>query len=256
MKTLIIILLLSNPLTISSDYPLKNGIPTSKGIKQYIEDNSESLIAEYQNFIGDTLYQAWIYAEDLSDYYAQDSLELGRYFPHEIYISTEESFLAYELADLSESQRSLIKESNKFVKATVFHELTHEYINQIGREMLYVDQIEVNRSYQTYIWIIRTYETFGSTFIEEGICEYISEKMGEIIPPKQPFIPTTEQELTSRSNRFEVNYKYSAYYLKTFLDTIGFKRGVKTLLHNAPPTLEEILDPELFFGRLIPVKLE
>jgi len=253
LKNLILILLLINPLTISSDYPLKNGIPTSKGIEQYIEDKSESLIIEYQNFIGDTLYQVWIYAEDLRDYHAQDSLELGRYFPHEIYISTEELFLAYELADLSESKKSLIEESNKFVKATVFHELTHEYVNQIGREMQYVDKINVNNSYQTYIWIIRTHETFGSTFIEEGICEYMTEKMGEIIPPKQPFIPVTEQELTSRKNRHNVKYKYSSHYLKTFLDTTGFKRGVKILLHNTPPTLEEILDPTLFFGRLDPV---
>ena len=232
---------------------MKNGKPTSKGIKQYIEDKSESLIIEYQNFIGDTLYQVWIYAEDLRDYYAQDSLELGRYFPHEIYISTEELFLAYELADLSESQRSLMVETNKFVKATVFHELTHEYINQIGREMQYVDKVDVNNSYQTYIWIIRTYETFGSTFIEEGICEYMTEKMEEIIPPKQPFIPITELELTSKKNRHVVNYKYSSHFLKTFLDTTGFKRGVKILLHNAPPTLEEILEPALFFGRLNPV---
>lgn len=253
MKNLIIILLLFNPLSILSDYPLKNGKPTSKGIEQYIEDKSELLITEYQDFIGDTLYQAWIYAEDLRDYNAQDSLEMGRYFPHEIYISTEESFLAYELADLSDSERSLIAETNKFVKATVFHELTHEYINQIGREMQYVDMIDVNRSYQTYIWIIRTYETFGSTFIEEGICEYMTEKMGEIIPPKRPFIPLTEQELTNRNNRYNVNYKYSSHYLKTFLDTTGFKRGVKILLYNAPPTLEEILDPALFFSKLNPI---
>ena len=254
MKHLVIILLLFNQHGISSDYPLKNGKPTSKGIGQYIEDKSELLINEYQDFIGDTLYQVWIYAEDLRDYYAQDSLEMGRYFPHEIYISTEESFLAYELADLSESEKSSIVETNKFVKATVFHELTHEYINQIGREMQYVDKITVDKSYQTYIWIIRTYETFGSTFIEEGICEYMTEKMGEIIPPELPFIPTTEQELTSKENRYNVHYKYSSYYLKTFLDTTGFKEGVKILLHNAPPTLAEILDPELFFSRLHPVK--
>lgn len=254
MKNLIIILLLFNPIIASSDYPLKNGIPTSKGIKQYIEDKSEFIINEYQDFIGDTLYQAWIYAEDLSDYYAQDTLEMGRYFPHEIYITTEESFIAYELADLSESQRSLIKESNKFVKSTIIHELTHEYINQIGKEMQYVDKVDVNRSYQTYIWIIRTYETFGSTFIEEGICEYMTEKMGEIISPSKPFIPKTIEELTNKDNRYHVYYKYSSYYLKTFLDTTGFKKGVKILLHNPPPSLEEILDPTLFFGRLNPVR--
>ena len=31
----------------------------------------------------------------------------------------------------------------------------------------------------------------------------------------------------------------------------GLKEGVKILLHNPPPSEEEILDSELFFARLI-----
>ena len=254
MKKLIYILLLLNPLNISQDYPLKNGKPTSRGVEQYIEDKGDSLVIEYQNFVGDTLFDVLIYAEDLSDYEVYDSLELGSYYPHEIIITTAELFIAYELADLSKFERAFIKESNKFVKSTVFHELTHHYLDKIIWEMQNVDKTSVDRSYQSYIWIFKTHEMFGSTFIEEGICEYMTQKMGEIIPPKKPFIPKTEDVLTNKNNRHNVNYKYSSYYLKQFLDTTGFKEGVKILLHNSPPTYEEILRPDLFFNRLIRYK--
>jgi len=123
---------------------------------------------EYQNFVDDTLYNVWIYADDLNDYSIDDSMELGRYYPHEIYITTSELFLAYELADLSPEERSLLDESNKFVKSVVIHELTHNYIHQIGVEMKAVDRVSIDRAYQTHIWIVRSYETFGSVFIEEG----------------------------------------------------------------------------------------
>jgi len=214
---------------------------------------SDSIVAEYQNFIGDTLYDVWIYAEDFPVYNINDSMELGRYYPNEIYITTEELFLAYELGDLPRKDRVLIVESNRFVKAAVIHELTHDYIHQISIEMRSIDSIPVDRSYQSSLRIIRSYDLFGSTFIEEGICEYIVDKMGELILPKRPFIPKTIEDIMDKDNRYLVDYKYSAYYLKTFLDTTGLKKGVKVLLHNSPPTYEEILKPDLFFGRLAPI---
>ncbi len=109
MNYLIFILLLVGPIKNSNDYPLRDGIPTSKGIEQFIEDQVESIILEYQKFVEDTLYDIWVYAEDLTYYNVDDSLELGRYYPKEIYISTEEKFLAYELADFLEAQRELLK---------------------------------------------------------------------------------------------------------------------------------------------------
>ena len=243
-------MLLFGPVWLSGDYPLKNGKPTSKGIKQYVEEQSDPIIREYQEFVGDTLYNIWIYTKDLTDFGGYDSLELGRYFPHEIYISTAESFEAYELADLSPERRGTMGETNKFVKGALIHELTHEYVNQIGIEMRSIHQISVHRSYQIDLWIVRSYEMFGSTFIEEGLCEYMTEKMGELIPPKDPFIPKTIEDLIHKDNRYLVNYKYASFYLKTFLDTTGFKEGVKILLHNPPPTFEEALNPDLFFDRL------
>jgi len=250
LKRLVFILLLLNPFGESGEYPLKNGKPTSKGIIQYIEDKGDSLIIEYENFIGDTLFNVWIYAEDLSQYERVDSMELGRYYPNEIFIHTAEKFQAYELGDLPRWKRAFMEESNKFVKATVMHELTHEYIYQISLEMQWLDSIRVHKAYQTYIWIIRTHETFGSVFIEEGICEYVSEKMGEIIPPRRPVIPKSIEELIDGKNRYKFQYKYASFFLRSFLDTTGLKKGVKILLHNPPPTYEEILAPDRFYGRL------
>lgn len=244
----ILFILLFQP---AEEYPLKNGRPTSKGIEQYIEEMSDSLVYEYQQFIGDTIYNIWIYAEDLEEYDLADSIELGRYYPNEIYITTEELFIAYELDDLKRVTRASIDQSNRFVKSTVFHELTHEYIHQISQEMQFVEGIGVHRAYQTYIWFLRTYETFGSEFIEEGICEYVTTKMGEVIPPRRIPVPRNVEELTSRENRYWITYKYAAEYVKELLDITGLKEGIRILLYNPPPNFEEILEPELFFSRLV-----
>lgn len=217
----------------------------------YVKDKSDSLIIEYQNFIKDTLFDdIWIYAKDLSNYIDYDSLELGRYWPGEIIISTAPLFIAYELNNLSKFKKSLYNETNRFVKSTIFHELTHHYVNQIGREMEFYDTIRINRAYENGFQILRNPNIFGATFIEEGICEYMVTQMGEIISPKKTYIPKTKQDLVSNNNKYNVVYKYSVHYLKTFLDTTGFKNGVKILLSNSPPSEDEILNPSLYFNRL------
>ena len=248
-KSLLILLLLI-PLQVRQEYPLKNGRPTSRGIEQYVDDHSESLIREYQNFIGDTLYNTYIYTEDLTENGYYDPLELGRYFTNEIFITNAEVFLAYELSAFSERGRDTISDSNLFVKAAIIHELTHHYIHQVSTEMLRIENIEVDRAYQTFFRIYSDQDKTGSKFIEEGICEYVTKKMDEIIPPNKPFVPTKTDDLTNRENDYRVYYKYSSYYLTKFLDTTGLKRGIKILLHNPPPTNEEILNPDLFFSRL------
>ena len=67
-------------------------------------------------------------------------------------------------------------------------------------------------------------------------------------------IPLTIEELLDRDREYMIKYKYASAFLETYLDTTGFKKGVQILLHNPPPTYEEILQPGRFFGRLeIPV---
>ena len=73
MAMVLFILLLLVPVQEKPDYPLKNGRPTTKGIDRYVEENAERLLSEFQEFIGDTLYNANIYTEDLSK-----NAEIGR----------------------------------------------------------------------------------------------------------------------------------------------------------------------------------
>jgi len=232
-------------------YPLKNGKPTGEGVEKYVEDKADSLITEFQEFISDTLYQVWIYAEDLTDYGIEDSLELGYYYNDEIFISTTQQFYAYELADLTEYRKMTFEHNNKFVKTVILHELAHDYFNQVTWEMIGFDSIHVDRAYLPYNWILSSHRSFGSSFIEEGICEYIVEKMGEVIAPRKPYKPDTLEELTDDQNRYTMKYRYSAYFLRDFLDREGLKRGIKILAHNPPPSYSEILNPHLFFDRLV-----
>jgi hypothetical protein len=254
MKTLLLTLVLFLIPFSSMDkkYPMKYGKPTPKGIEMYIEDKWIDLILEYQKVVDDTIWlDVWIEAEDLTDYVGHDSLELGRYeYGGLIYIDMDTSFVAYEISDWSNFRKKTNGETNKIVKGVVFHELTHHYIVQVGKEMEYLDSVKVNRYYETGIWMIRTPNMFGSTFIEEGICEYLASKSGEIIPPKKYYKPKNSSDLTNQRNKYKYVYKYSSYYLQEFLDTTGFKKGIKILLSNEPPRYEEILQPELFFNRL------
>ncbi len=250
MFAFLIIILLLLPVQEKQDYPLKNGRPTSRGIDRYVEDNAYLLILELQDFIQDTLYNANIYTEDLSRNEDQNPLELGNYYPNEIFINNAEIFIAYELEALSRNSRDTIISSNLFVKAAVFHELMHHYIYQIGIEMLRKDQIPVDRAYQSFFRIYSYREDPGPRFIEEGICEYVTYKMNETISQRRPYIPRKPSDLNNPENIYKVFYKYSAYSLTKFLDNKDLKEGIKILLHNRPPSTEEILNPELFFARL------
>ena len=228
-------LLLSFP-QVRQDYPLKNGRPTTKGIDQYVEDNAESMIREFEEFIGDTLYDIYIYTEDLTENGYFDPMELGRYYPNEIFVTNTEIYMAYQMSWLSRRGRDSVSASNLFVKATVFHELAHHYLYQLSIVMSRMEGIPVHRAYQAFFRIYRDHTDIGAKFIEEGICEYVTGKMGEIIPPRKPFIPKTVEDLFDEENSFNVYYKYSAYILTGFLESTGLKRGIKILLHNPPPT--------------------
>jgi len=250
MAKLLLIFIFLLPGQQSSDYPLKNGRPTSKGIDRYVEEKSAELILEFQSFVKDSLYNANIYTEDLSENIENDPLELGYYYPNEIFINNAELYLAYELKDISNRDRDSILSTNMFVKAAVLHELMHHYIYQLNIEMRRLDKIKVDRAYQSFFRLYDYRDEPGSRFIEEGICEYTTTKMNETITRKRPYIPKKQKALSQPENAHKIFYKYSAYYLTEFLDTTGIKRGIKLLLHNPPPSAQEILEPELFFSRL------
>lgn len=247
---LLYILVLLFPIQTGTNYPLKNGKPTSKGIDRYVEENSEALTLEFQAFIKDTLYNTNIYTEDLTQNMEHNQLELGNYYPNEIFITNAEVFLAYEMKDLPKSFRDSLTSGNLFVKAAVFHELAHHYIYQLSIEMQRQDRITVDRAYQSFFRIYSMRDNPGEKFIEEGICEYINGKTGEIIIPRRAPVPRRQSDLTDPLKEYQVYYKYSAHYLTEFLDANGLERGIKILLHNPPPSYGEILEPDRFFSRL------
>jgi len=224
--------------------------PSPSGIRDYVERMGPTLIREYQAFVGDSLHGVEVLSIDPDDMHDMHPMELGYYYPHEVYVAESKRFMAYELQELSDSMRSGLESSNRFVRAVVMHELTHAYIYLISREMRYVDGLSVHPTFPTEIWAIHSHESYGATFIEEGLCEYLSERMGEIIPPKKAYRPKTIEDLLDPDKRVAVQYKYAVEFLEPLLDTMQFKSGVKMILHNPPPSLEEILDPPSYYARL------
>jgi hypothetical protein len=149
---------------------------------------------------------------------------------------------------LSKYKRRTLIEANNFVKAVLFHELTHCYFSQVIREMR-MYEMHVSLEYNDFSLIPRN--SFGSKFIEEGVSEYVIIKMGEEVVSDKGYIPESIEEISNKENEFTILYKYSAQYLKPFIDDLGIKKAIQVLAGNSPPTLEEILFPARFYSRLV-----
>lgn len=233
-------------------YPLtKKGIPSKQGIEMYIRDNETKFIAEFQDLVNDTIYDVYLIVDDVSKYVDDDGT-LGYCIPggstaSEIVITNQEKFLAYEVSMLSKYQRRTIVEANNFVKGVAFHEMTHNYFNQVIREMR-MYEMHVANEYNNFSIIPRN--AFGSTFIEEGVAEYVNLKIGEEIV-LQDYTPETIEEITDPNNKENIIYRYSPQYLKSFIDYYGIKKAIQILVSNSPPSIEEILYPGRFYTRLI-----
>lgn len=223
----------------------ESGTPTPKGIERYIWINEHQFAEEYMVFVQDTLYDYHMRVDDLSYYTEYNMYELGRYyFPSEIIITNENKFIDYAVDSLSRLKRSYIQ-SNGFVKGCVFHELTHIWIQQITREMLHYNQ-DISSEFRNF----RIYNTrdrdYGAAFLEEGICEYVSHKAGEIINPK-----IVVPDFSNDWNGYEIKYQYAEYYVRPILDGYdNIKEGIKRILLTPPPTKDEILKPELYYQRI------
>jgi hypothetical protein len=175
---------------------------------------------------------------------AYETFELGiYYFPGDIIISNENKYIDYAVDSLSFIKRNLTI-SNKFVKGCVFHELTHIWFQQILSEMKHEVSPE-HRNFRIYSTPDRDY---GADFIEEGICEYVAHKAGEIIYPKN-YAPDLENEW----NTYKIKYQYAEYYVRQILDKYdNIKEGIKMILRVSPPNKEEIRNPELYYQRVFP----
>jgi hypothetical protein len=252
MKILLFILFLFIFFIQDYPYPYKNGKPTSKGIDSYIKDNERNFIEDYQQFIKDTLDYVEMETEDLTEYTDYDSLELGRfYIPNEIVISNQTKFIGYELSEFGKYKKTHT-ESNKFVRSTVMHELTHLWFNQIIKEMRY-KRIHISPEYTASLRIYPNDEV-GSDFIEEGICEYMIQKKGEINWYKITFKPKALEDIINKSNKYDIKYKYASYFIKDYLNKAfeeqRVKESIEVLINNKPPSTQEIIKPELYFNRI------
>lgn len=56
-------------------------------------------------------------------------------------------------------------------------------------------------------------------------------------------------EILKNSN--EIKYYYSIQFLKPFLDSLGVGEGINVLIRNSPPSYNEILNPNIFYKRLL-----
>lgn len=221
----------------------KEGKPSTYGINQYIKENQEIIIKEYEYRI-DTLYDIYIFTENLNK--NEDFQDLGIFYsPDYIVITNEEEYIDYEFKNLTKFKQKTLSYTERTVKAVVFHELTHAYINQIYQTM---------KNPSPEYGMIRIFPTpgyrFGTDFIEEGICEYVVYYLNETTPIKNITAPKTEEDLLDPKNKVTNIYYYSVVFLKNFFEKHGVKNGIEILLSNRPPSNEEILNPKIFFNRL------
>jgi hypothetical protein len=230
----------------------KYGRPTTKGISDYIKTFEYDLVMEFKEFIKDTILDeadVWIECDNLSEYTEHDSLELGRFYtPNDVIITNEEMFLDYDVDLMSKWRRLQYVETNQFVKATVMHELAHFYFYMVTQHMRWLKR-QVVPGYGSGINIYG-YNSQGSEFIEEGVCEYVMVKMGETIPYKEDYKPVSTREIVEGRNTHDIKYKHSYFFVKPLLDSAGLRKGIEILITNPPPSVEEILHPEKFHNRL------
>jgi len=245
--SLVLLLFTSFNYDVDDPYYNRKKQPSSWGIATFVKENQDILIAEYETRI-DTLYDVYLWTTDLSK--MSDDFTLGEFYPpDQIVITNEEKYIAYDFSDMPKSKQRITTFTDRTVKAVIFHELTHAYFNQIVTILKNQDK-PVSSEYS----FLRIYPNlglrFGTTFIEEGVCEYVVYYLNESAPLGNIRIPKTVEELVNTDNYLNSVYYYSAYFLKDFLDKHGIKKGIEILVMNTPPSYEEIINPELYFNRL------
>ena len=222
----------------------KQGRPSTYGINIYIKNNEESLIREYEYRI-DTLYDVNIYTDNLDQ--TSDG-DLGEFFILDyIIITNREKFIAYEFNQLSKFKQKTVSHTERTVKAVIFHELTHAYFYQTLIIMKNNNQF-ISPEYSNFRMV--PISNFSTDFIEEGICEYVIYYLNESNPIKDIPIPNNISDLIDENNKAVILYGYSVIFLKDFLDKNGIKKGIEIILRNKPPTYEEILNPDAYYGRI------
>lgn len=247
-------------------YEYSNGRPTSLGIDRYINSkaNQQMFLSEFQKLVKDTLYNDMFFSTKNfrkttpKDQYVPNVLAYNESYGNyscEIVVNNEEKFSGYEYKN--NKNKEYYNQNDYFIKPTVFHEIMHYYFYQCILELEIFDSIRVNEYYKDGIIIYPNIEMqFGAKFIEEGICEYLTQSNGEVPKLLEWYEPKTIGNLQNKYNRQDIFYGYASQYLKDFMDyqILKFdkiKYPIMILLKNRPPNYEEILNPDKFFKRLI-----
>jgi len=227
----------------------KWGRPTTKGIDNYVERNEYQFIIDYQNHIKDTLvFEPFISSDDLTDYFHYSGVESGWFErPDNIIINNSCQYIDYELQRLNRFRRSQYREATMFVRAVVMHELTHCYIYQIMMMCQYDKKLEYE--WRQGLRMIPV-DNFFTEFIEEGICEYVVQDMGEMIAYDEKVVLIKKDVGISNRNNYEIKYRYSSQFVKPVIEEYGLEPAIYIMLTNKPPSIEEILKPNLYYDRL------
>jgi hypothetical protein len=234
-----------------------NGIPTTLGINMYINSpiNQKHFIAEYQTLIKDSIYNDIYFstetAKDKTAPLAYNDISLNS--SCEIVVSNNERYRAFEYYD---SLKYMYNENDNFLKATIFHEISHYYFTQVILEMTRVKHLKVNQYYIQNITMFPNQELqYGEKFIEEGFCEYIIQKFHLCPIFNNISIPQTKADLLNPKKNYEYQYVYSSRTLSQYLDSCilkdgNVKRGLMLILSDRPPNFQEILKPKYYYHRL------
>jgi len=214
---------------------------------------------DYQNFVGDTIYND-IFFETL-DFRKQkidkpNTLAFNIIYNSsscEIIVNNEERYAGLDFRDVK--NKNNYDENSYFVYATVMHEISHYYFQQVVNEMR-IENIEVNQYYRYTLRIYPNPELqYGAKFIEEGICEYLKYKWGLAPLITKDYKPQNKYEIHNQGEKYPILYAWSSEFVREFMDCqiklYGRPRNaLMILLHNEPPSYEEILDPQKFYKRL------
>ena len=91
---------------------------------------------------------------------------------------------------------------------------------------------------------------YYTEFLEEGICEFVCDDMGEMIAfPEHQYLKPRDLDSDNRDS-YEVKYRYSRQFIEPVMRAYGIRDAIYKLVTQPPPTEEEILNPMLFYLRL------
>jgi hypothetical protein len=257
MKRTVLILLLILPISLLAQKP------KSKDIDDYVKQNESQFIIDYQYFVKDTIYNDIFFATAnfrklFGKDYNQSTLAFNTMYEGsscEITVNNEERYVDYDYTKVRHKEN--YGETDYFIRATVFHEISHYYFAQVILEMRKIRGAEVS---EYYTYSLRQFPNvelqYGAKFIEEGICEYLRYKWGLAPEIKMSYMPTSKNEIIKQGEKYPILYGYSSQFVKEFMDlNIKLygrpKNALMILLHNRPPNYEEILHPEKYYQRLI-----